>query len=400
MTATLALILALSLTACENKQKPAEPTKETSTEVSTQEKEVTKEKVTFQAKIKSFDPKTSTPLIVKVKEDKKETYVVPKLTPKEKSKTDEYTIETPVKSENAEVTLFVPPVNNDGSMYEIPKEPIKEEKSVELKLIPKDKVTEEQIKTVLDNTKKAVENGCDELTVNEKNKLMEKQVENTNKADVKKGNESAKPEKVKETGEEPAASTKDIPSVAVEKDPVVEVKPTTPAKPDSKPNPTKPNKPTPTPEKKKVWVEEKGHWEDVTEQVWVPNIVTEDVYEDQSVMVEPEQTVKHEKWEVGYYWIYYSQKKCYNENDCRNERMQLADQGLNTGMSFREEYYDSESEIPENAQWKTDISTYETIPAKYETKRVKTGAKQVGKDSYQTKVTGRKWVVDVPGHYE
>lgn len=416
MTTTLALILALSLTACGNKQKPAEPTKETSTKVSTQEKEVTKETVTFQAKLKSFDPKTSTPLIVKVKEDKKETYVVPKVTPKEKSKTDEYTIETPVESKNAEVTLFVPPVNADGSMYEIPKEPIKEEKSVELKLIPKDKVTEEQIKTVLDNTKKAVENGCDELTINEKNKLMEKQVENTNKADVKKGKESAKPEKVKETGEEAAASTKDIPSVAVEKDPVVEVKPTTPAKPDSKPTkpdskpapkkpnnpaPTKPNNPTPTPEKKKVWVEEKGHWEDVTEQVWVPNIVTEDVYEDQTVMIEPEQTVKHEKWEIRYLYFYASsEEKVYNENDYNAEEDRLTESDQLTNSTWLTEYHEGPLDNPDFYEWKTDISTYETIPAKYETKHVKTGTKQVDKGSYQTKVTGRKWVVDVPGHYE
>lgn len=114
--------------------------------------------MTFQAKIESFDPETSTPLIVKVKDDKEETYAVAKITPTETSETEEYTVETLVSSEDAEVTLFVPPVNADGSMYEIPKEPIKEDKDkvVELKPIPKDKVTEEQINTVLDNTKTAV----------------------------------------------------------------------------------------------------------------------------------------------------------------------------------------------------------------------------------------------------
>lgn len=42
MTATLALILVMNLAACENKQKHKESTKETSTEISTQEKEVTR----------------------------------------------------------------------------------------------------------------------------------------------------------------------------------------------------------------------------------------------------------------------------------------------------------------------------------------------------------------------
>lgn len=203
-------------------------------------------------------------------------------------------------------------------MYEIPKEPIKEdkEKSVELKLISKDKVTEEQIKTVLDNTKKAVENGCDELTVNEKNKLMEKQVENTNKADVKKGKETAKPEKVKETGEEVTASTKDVPSVAVEKDPVKEVKPTKPApvkpnKPTSDPAPTKPNSPTPTPEKKKVWVEPVYEYVDKFEEQPVYENITETYTEPvtKQVIDQPEQTVKHEKWEIEYIYFYTSSKR-------------------------------------------------------------------------------------------
>lgn len=400
LSAGLALFMLLTSCTTEPVKKPTESTKETSVETTSKEKE--EKTLHFTIKLKSFDPKTSTPLIVKVKEDKKETYTVPKVTPKEKSKTDEYRIETPVESEKAEVTLFVPPVNNDGSMYEIPKEPIEEEKSVELKLIPKDKVTEEQIKTVLDNTKKAVENGCDELTVNEKNKLMEKQVENTNKADVKKGNETTKPEKVKETGKEPTASTKEIPSVAVEKDPVTKTKPTTTKKPaPTKPTVTKPKNPTPTPEKKKVWVEEKGHWEDVTEKVWVPNIVTEDVYEDQSVMVEPEKTIKHEKWEIRYYYFYASsKKKVYNEKDYTEEIMRLTDADQISNSTKLSEIHEGPLDNPDFYQWKTDLSTYETIPAKYETKRVKTGTKEVDKGSYQTKVTGRKWVVDVPGHYE
>ncbi len=40
---------------------------------------------------------------------------------------------------------------------------------------------------------------------------------------------------------------------------------------------------------------------------------------------------------------------------------------------------------------------YESI---YETQTVQTGTKKVDKGGYQTKVTGKKWVVDVPGHWE
>lgn len=400
------LALLMLVTSCTTKpvKKPTESSKETSVETTSKEKE--EKTLNFTVKLKSFDPKTSTPLIVKVKEDKKETYVVPKVTPKEKSKTEEYTVETPISSENAEVTLFVPPVNADGSMYEIPKEPIKEdkEKSVELKLIAKDKVTEEQIKTVLDNTKKAVENGCDGLTVNEKNKLIEKQVENTNKADVKKGKETAKPEKVKETGKENTTSKKEIESITVEKDPVkkvkptekepvAEVKPTAPTKttkPDSKPNPTKPNNPTPTPEKKKVWVEPVYEYIDKYEEQPVYENVTETYTEPvtKQVIDQPEQTVKHEKWEIDYYFFYASsQKKAYNENDYKAEAIRLIDIGEPENATLLSEYHEGSLENPDFYQWKTDISTYETIPATY-----KTITENVTKTRTVKKQTGTKKV--------
>lgn len=391
------LALLMLVTSCTTKpvKKPTESSKETSVETTSKEKE--EKTLNFTVKLKSFDPKTSTPLIVKVKEDKKETYVVPKVTPKEKSKTEEYTVETPISSENAEVTLFVPPVNADGSMYEIPKEPIKEdkEKSVELKLIAKDKVTEEQIKTVLDNTKKAVENGCDELTINEKNKLMEKQVENTNKADVKKVKETAKPEKVKETGKETEASTKNVTSIAVEKDPVTEVKPTKPApvkpnKPASNPAPVEPNKPAPAPEKKKVWVEPVYEYIDKYEEQPVYKNVTETYTEPvtKQVIDQPEQTVKHEKWEIDYYFFYASsQKKAYNENDYKAEAIRLIDIGEPENATLLSEYHEGSLENPDFYQWKTDISTYETIPATY-----KTITENVTKTRTVKKQTGTKKV--------
>lgn len=118
-------------------------------------------------------------------------------------------------------------------------------------------------------------------------------------------------------------------------------------------------------------------------------------------MVEPEKTIKHEKWELRYYYFYAStEKKVYNENDYDAELEKIFELDLPSNTTQLSEIHEGPLKNPDFYQWKTDISTYETIPAKYETKRVKTGTKQVDKGSYQTKVTGRKWVVDVPGHYE
>ena len=52
---------------------------------------------------------------------------------------------------------------------------------------------------------------------------------------------------------------------------------------------------------------------------------------------------------------------------------------------------------PSFYQWKTDLSTYETIPAKYETKTVQTGTKRVQVGTKKVK-TGTKSVDK--GHYE
>ena len=180
----LGLVLAVVLSACSTKPN-------TSSE-SVSEAEG-KKIVTFTAKIPHYNEKTSTPLIVKVKEENKETYTIPTVKPAEKAEKDTYLVEVPVATEEAEVTIVVSPINDDGSLYEIPKKPVetkKENAEVELKLVPKDKVTEKQINDTLTKTKEAMEKGCDELTVEEKNKLLEKQVENSNKADVKKGNET------------------------------------------------------------------------------------------------------------------------------------------------------------------------------------------------------------------
>lgn len=392
----LGLVLAVVLSACSTKPN-------TSSE-SMSEAEG-KKTVTFTAKIPHYNEKTSTPLIVKVKEENKETYTIPTVKPDKK---DTYTVETPTVTEDAEVTIAVSPINDDGSLYEIPEKPVEtksDNAEVELKLVPKDKVTEKQINDTLTKTKEAMEKGCDELTVEEKNKLLEKQVENSNKADVKKGNETKISEKVKPTGNEKASSEGGEKGSKIAQN---EQKPNTPIV-TPKASESTPKTPAVTPEKPKE-KPKSGHYVTKTEKVWVPNIVQEDVYteqpiyenkpvyETQKVLVEPEKKVKQEKWKIKYLYFYASSKnKVYNENDCLNEAMRLMELGLPENTTSKHEIHEGPLSNPNFYQWKTDISTYKTIPAKYETKTVQTGTKKVQVGTKKVK-TGTKSVDK--GHYE
>lgn len=391
----LGLVLAVVLSACSTKPN-------TSSE-SMSEAEG-KKTVTFTAKIPHYNEKTSTPLIVKVKEENKETYTIPTVKPDKK---DTYTVETPTVTEDAEVTIAVSPINDDGSLYEIPKKPVEtknESSEVELKLVPKDKVTEKQINDTLTKTKEAMEKGCDELTVEEKNKLLEKQVENSNKADVKKGNETKISEKVKPTGNEKAKSEVGEKGTEIAQN---EQKTATPIV-TPKTSETTPKTPAVT-QKKPQAKTKSGHYVTKTEKVWVPNIVQEDVYteqpvyeekpvyETQKVLVAPEKKIKHEKWEIYYSYVFASKKKCYNENDFNNELIRLIDAGLQSNNTEKSEIHEGPLDNPDFYEWKTDISTYETIPAQYETKTVQTGTKKVQVGTKKIK-TGTKSVDK--GHYE
>ena len=391
----LGLVLAVVLSACSTKPN-------TSSE-SMSEAEG-KKTVTFTAKIPHYNEKTSTPLIVKVKEENKETYTIPTVKPDKK---DTYTVETPTATEKAEVTIAVSPINDDGSLYEIPEKPVEtksDNAEVELKLVPKDKVTEKQINDTLTKTKEAMEKGCDELTVEEKNKLLEKQVENSNKADVKKGNETKISEKVKPTGNEKASSEVGEKGSKIAQN---EQKPATPIV-TPKANESTPKTPAVTPEKPKE-KPKSGHYVTKTEKVWVPNIVQEDVYTEQAVyeekpvyktqkvLVAPEKKVKHEKWKLNYYYFFASKKRVYNENDYMEESARLMDLGLQTNETGKSEIHEGPLSNPDFYEWKTDISTYETIPAKYETKTVQTGTKRVQVGTKKVK-TGTKSVDK--GHYE
>lgn len=439
-TLMLALTLSTTLVACNgNEKKPTENPNPTSSEVKeslgNESKEESKEelkgeKFEFSLKLDNFDPETSTPVIVKVKENDKETYKVPEVTPKTQNNNDTYLMKVPVETKDAEVTVFVPPVNKDGSMYETPSKPV--EKDLELKPIPKDKVTEKQIEQILNDTKTAVEKGLEGLSESEQKELIEKQIENTNKADVKKdaSTEPTKDDKVVATVEPSKTPSKDTdttkPSVTTPEGKKPTTKPTTPSKPESKPAPkpvpkptpkpeTKPApkpevkptpkpvpkpepKPQPTPEKpKKVWVEPVYKTVDVYEDQPVYENITETYTEPvqkqvtEKVLVSPEKTVKHEKWEIRYYYIPESGYKAYNTEEMNAEYMRLIDLGFEVGSWKESEIIEGPLSNPDYYEWKTDLSTTETIPAKYET-RTKTITENVTKTRTVKKQTGTKKV--------
>lgn len=116
--------------------------------------------------------------------------------------------------------------------------------------------------------------------------------------------------------------------------------------------------------KERVWVPEQGHYEDITEKVWVPNIVT--------IVVTPEITEK-----VFDYMEYYFPEDNYSTtdaDDCDAHALELGTQQGYYGNFQHKEHY-----------------KYVTTPAV---------TKQEDHGSHQTKVVGQKWVVDVPGHWE
>ena len=129
---------------------------------------------------------------------------------------------------------------------------------------------------------------------------------------------------------------------------------------------TKPTESTPShTTSKPVWVEEQGHYEDVTEQVWVENWVTEEI-------------------EPGY------TEYVINGQDCI----------FTDGTTFHTatDGWDAITAYQKKLVIMGLPSFYTTIPH-YEPVEHPAVTKQVDKGYYETRVVGRKWVVDIPGHW-
>lgn len=200
----------------------AETVVEASTEAVSEVQAEEKEPTAFTAKImmRQFDPKTSSPLIIKVVDGDKESYEIAKLSPEKKTDDGVYLITISLSYSNAEVTVFAPPINADGSLYALPTKAIKPAKGqaemVELELITKDKVTKDQIDKIVSNTKTAVEKGLKDLSTEEKNKLLETQAKNAKQADVMQGKTAKSAKKV---GERQANAKPQVEAQPKEKEP-------------------------------------------------------------------------------------------------------------------------------------------------------------------------------------
>lgn len=493
---SMAFVLLAVLTACSTnpKEEVKEPKedKKVESKLENNEKAKREKSLSFTFKLKNFNLEKSTPLILKIKEGTKENYSIAKFIDNTKKSEDTYLFEIPVKNDDTEINLFVPPVNEDGSIYEISDDIIKNDETIELKLIPSNEVNKNMVSKILDNTKLAIEKGCEELSQNEKDEFAKKQklyleknntvekseakssenvatkINNTDKnttkskekyvakntenkpSKVAKNTPKAKPQvtpakttnkpkvnkpsitnKVKEENkakEEP----KEKPSKPTTKDTKISKKPEVnkqetkkedkPAqKPAEKPvdkTKEKPTVPEKTPdekvqtEKKKVWVEPVYKEVDVYEDE--PVYEEKPVYETQKVLVEPEKTIKHEKWEVEYeefnapqmwgkkYYNYADKEKGMDElfslYETTPDGKKVRPEGWSTNFTMGTEIIEGPLSNPDFYEWKTDISTSETVPAKYEekqvqvgTEKVKTGTKKVKKGTKKELVKEGYW---------
>lgn len=220
------------------------------------------------------------------------------------------------------------------------------------KTIPSDKVTADDVKEIADTTKVAVENGDSSLKGDAGKAILDKVDANT-KANAHLS-EDAKAN-VAESTEKAQSSTDTKAKTTVTDAPQSATQPSVPANNSGK----TPSKPT---SKAKTWVPEKGHWENTTQKVWVPNVVT---VTDKPAWDEQVHTGTCFVFSNGYVACNPAEARAYDK------KMILAGTPLSSSVQPQ----------------------YKTIhhPAVTHTE---------DRGHYENKVTGRKWVVDVPGHYE
>jgi len=246
---------------------------------------------------------------------------------------------------------------------------------ITLNKVPAEQVTDDMVKTIVDKTKTAVDNGDTTLKGDAGKEVLNKVETNakanpnvteatTEKAEENKtvadtSTETAKPTTTSSAGKSNDDEAKKS-NAGTAKSSDNNSAPKTTQTPASNNNKSSSSSSKPA-EKSKKWVPEQGHYENVTKQVWVSNWVEEPVYETKKVLVKD-------------YFVF--PEDGYKTTD--------PDNAFNHGIELMKKGY---------------IGNYHYEPV-YETQTVQTGTKKVDKGGYQTKVTGKKWVVDVPGHYE
>lgn len=243
---------------------------------------------------------------------------------------------------------------------------------ITIEQIPADQVTDEMMKEVAQNIKTAIKNGDDTLKGDNGKQILDTANANIN-ANEHISEETK--ESTKETTESAQSETESKPT------------PTVTPKPDKtnndsgntnnnngnsnnnsdkgstgSSNTSKPKEP--------VWVAEQGHYENITEQVWVENWVTVVVTPEYTTQVTDYNTIL-ETWMVFAHDGYRTTD--IDDAKAHSRELILADHPSNFWYEYK---------------YAVNTVTYPAV------------TEQQDQGSYQTKVTGQKWVVDVPGHWE
>lgn len=259
-------------------------------------------------------------------------------------------------------------INNDGSVAK----PVAESKEIAVsvkaddkvaenktdvnvkldKTIPADQVTADDVEEIANTTKVAIENGDSSLKGDAGKAILSK-VENNTNANTHLS-EDAKATVTESTSEAQASTTTEAKPTVVET-PAPASQPSAPADSSS-------SEPASEPNKVQTWVPEKGHWENDTERVWVPNVVT--------VTDKP---AWDERVKIRTKYVCSDGFTTYS--DAERSAHDLAMLRAGTPISYT--WYHEFKTVHHDAVTHTEDRGY-----------------------YEDKVTGKHWVVDEAGHYE
>lgn len=259
-------------------------------------------------------------------------------------------------------------INNDGSVAK----PVAESKDIAVsvkaddkvaenktdvnvkldKTIPADQVTADDVKEIANVTKIAVENGDSSLKGDAGKAILSK-VENNTNANTHLS-EDAKATVTESTSEAQA-------STGTEAKPTVAETPAATSQSSASAGNSNESASAPA-EKTKTWVPEKGHWENTTEKVWIPNVVT--------VTDKP---AWDEKIADGVYYVFSDGHIAYSDAEYRAYAKKMILAGTPVSNSIHKNY----KTVHHDAVTHTEDRGY-----------------------YEDKVTGKHWVVDEAGHYE
>lgn len=258
-------------------------------------------------------------------------------------------------------------INNDGSVAK----PVAESKEIAVnvksadkvaenkatvdvkldKTIPADQVTAEDVEEIANTTKVAIENGDSSLKGDAGKAILSK-VENNTNANTHLS-EDAKATVTESTSEAQASTgTEAKPTVAETPAPASQSSAST----------SNSNESASEPNKVQTWIPEKGHWENTTEKIWIPNVVT--------VTDKP---AWDERIKIRTKYVCSDGFTTYS--DAERSAHDLAMLRAGTPISYT--WYHEFKTVHHDAVTHTEDRGY-----------------------YEDKVTGKHWVVDEAGHYE